>query len=185
MVVVDGKFGPDTIEALQKFLNDNWSKARFRNQNRQKLAVDGQFGPDTIKALQTFLNSHWAEARFRDQKLTVDGKHGPHTIKALKTFLNSHWAEARFRDHKLAVDDHLRPSCIMALQTFLSAQTSAILLDKVVCRAVMTESNTVIVRRPRAQRAVVPMPTAQRRSWMQTLSVGSPLSAVRAACCSS
>ena len=182
MVVVDGKFGPDTIEALQKFLNDNWSEAHFRD---QKLAVDGQFGPDTIKALQTFLNSHWAEARFRDQKLTVDGKHGPHTIKALKTFLNSHWAEARFRDHKLAVDDHLRPSCIMALQTFLSAQTSAIILDKVVRRAVMTESNAVIVRRPRARRAAVRIATGQSLSWMHTVQVGSPLSAVRAACCSS
>ena len=157
---------PTVIEALQKFLNDNWSEARFRD---QKLAVDGQFGPDTIKALQTFLNSHWPEARFRDQQLAVDGKHGPHTIKALKTFLNSHWAEARFRDHKLAVDGCLRPSCIMALQTFLSAQTSAILLDKVVYRAVMTESNAVIVHRPRAQRAAVRIAAAQRLPWMQTL----------------
>ena len=54
MVVVDGKVGPATIEALQKFLNDNWSEAHFRD---QKLAVDGQFGADTIKALQTFLTA--------------------------------------------------------------------------------------------------------------------------------
>ena len=47
-VRTDGKFGPDTIKALQKQLKENVDK---------NLEIDGYCGPETVKAWQKFLNS--------------------------------------------------------------------------------------------------------------------------------
>lgn len=62
-VVVDGKFGPQTIKAVQKWL---------------AVKQDGIFGPVTIKAMQTALN------RWGYKAGPVDGKFGPQTVKALQ-----------------------------------------------------------------------------------------------------
>ena len=47
-VRTDGKFGKDTIKALQKFLNETM---------KSNLEVDGYCGFNTVTALQKWLNS--------------------------------------------------------------------------------------------------------------------------------
>lgn len=89
-LVVDGRFGPKTIAALQRWLNAQG----------YRLVVDGKMGPLTRKALQRRLGVK-ADGKIGPistralQRLvgaTPDGKWGPKTTAALQRFLNAHGA---------------------------------------------------------------------------------------------
>lgn len=93
-LVVDGDFGPLTIERLQQSLNITGAnpvlvvdrdfgpmtkralQARL-NKTNPPVAVDGDIGPQTVKALQ------------RNVGATVDGDWGPQTTRALQVALNA------------------------------------------------------------------------------------------------
>lgn len=69
----DGKFGPASTKALQRYLNAHGAK----------LSVDGAFGSNTKKAAQRRL----AKLGWYGGK--IDGVFGPNTVKALQRSLNA------------------------------------------------------------------------------------------------
>ena len=82
-LVVDGKEGPATVRALQRFLKvaADGKRGPATNRELQKwvgVKQDGVVGPATIRALQRKIGAK------------VDGALGPNTIRALQRYLNKH-----------------------------------------------------------------------------------------------
>lgn len=89
VVAVDGGFGPNTVTALQFFLNRTLKAG---------LATDGGYGPLTKKALQRWVGTTQdgdvgpVTVRALQHKVgtTADGSWGPNTTRALQSYLNAH-----------------------------------------------------------------------------------------------
>ena len=87
-LVVDGKMGPLTIKAFQKWLGvsqtgklDTTTIKAF--QKRMNIPINGKWDDHTRRALQRYLNMRSRAG------LTVDGKVGYKTVCALQRFLNN------------------------------------------------------------------------------------------------
>lgn len=85
-LVVDGKMGPKTNKAIQKWVGTTQDgkigpKTVKALQKKVGATSDGKWGSGTTKALQKFLNKN-------GYKLKVDGKLGSGTVKALQGYLN-------------------------------------------------------------------------------------------------
>lgn len=81
-LVVDGKFGPRTVKALQKALRvtidgDYGPKTKRALQKHLGVSVDGVVGPQTVRALQRRVGT------------SADGVWGPKTTAALQRALNA------------------------------------------------------------------------------------------------
>ncbi len=94
-LVVDGEFGPATIQRLQQSLNTTGAQP--------PLTVDGDFGPLSKRALQARLNR-------TNPPVAVDGDIGPQTVKALQ------------RNVGAAVDGDWGSQTTRALQSTLNAR---------------------------------------------------------------
>lgn len=96
-ILVDGGFGPATVTALQRALND-------RHGANPRLAADGDFGPATKRALQAMLDHLHGP-------VAIDGDFGPRSIKALQHHVGA------------TADGEWGPNTTRAIQTKLNDST--------------------------------------------------------------